>query len=265
LSSLRGQLQDIKDIFGGENMSGIGKIRNYPLLARVYLDLQHLRIAVESRLRELGESPEDMEAYRLLSALHSRLYNEEKEWLNQVKELLKDHPIWEYCEKVKGMGPVAALTFLGYINPYEAVSAGKVWAYFGFTPESKLKSGKKANFNPEAKGRAWLIARNVIMAKDPYYFPLYQKKKEYYMQRMGEYIEHAEKCPEFEECMRRLKAKAGRLGRAPKKPPCRAHIDNRAKRWLIKLILSHALQIMREAEGLDVSNLKSHRGYIPPP
>ncbi|MEM2613257.1 MAG: hypothetical protein QXO15_03400 [Nitrososphaerota archaeon] len=134
-------------------MSGIGKIRNYPLLARVYLDLQHLRIAVESRLRELGESPEDMEAYRLLSALHSRLYNEEKEWLNQVKELLKDHPIWEYCEKVKGMGPVAALTFLGYINPYEAVSAGKVWAYFGFTPESKLKSGKKANFNPEAKGQ----------------------------------------------------------------------------------------------------------------
>jgi hypothetical protein len=60
-------------------------------------------------------------------------------------------------------------------------------------------------------------------------------------------------------------AKAKRLGREPKNFPCKKHIDSMAKRWLTKLILSHALQIMREAEGLDTKNLKSHRGYIPPP
>jgi len=246
-------------------MGQVSSSVNYPLLARVYLDLQHLRMAVEARMRRLTSLPEDVEAYRLLSALHSRLLSEEKSWLEQVKALLKGHPIWQYCEKVKGLGPVAAMTFLGFINPHEAASAGKVWAYFGLTPESKLRSGKRASFNPEAKGRAWLITRNVLMARDEYYTPLYQKKKEYYMQRMGRFIEHPEECPEYEECMRRLKAKASRLRRAPKKPPCRAHIDNRAKRWLTKLILSHALQIMREAEGLDTSNLKTHRGYIPPP
>jgi hypothetical protein len=239
--------------------------RNYPLLARVYLDLQRLRIAIESRLRILAVSQEDMETYKILSALHSRLLNEEKKWLKQIMELAKEHPIWEYCQKVKGMGAIAAVTFLGFIDPYKAVSAGKVWSYFGYAPSQKLRAGQKASFNTEAKGRAWLITRNVIMHKDPYYTPLYKKKKAYYMEKMGAYITNPQLCPKYEECKKKLMAKAKRLGREPKNFPCKKHIDSMARRWLTKLILSHALQIMREAEGLDTENLKSHRGYIPPP
>ena len=235
---------------------------DYPLLARVYLDLQHLRIAVEARMRGLENSSE---AYKLMQALKDRLKSEEKNWLSQIAKLMHEHPIWDYCKKVKGLGNVGAATFLGFINPYKAVSAGKVWSYFGLTPTSQLRSGQKARFNPEAKGRIWLIVRNVLMAKDDYYYPLYIKKKKYYMERMGKYIENPELCPDYERCKRMLMGKAKRLGRKPKKFPCKAHIDNRAKRWLAKLILSHALEIMREAEGLDTSNLKSHRGYIPPP
>jgi len=239
--------------------------RNYGLLVRVYLDLQHLRIAVENRMKKLGAEEEDFEAWRIMSSLANRLKDEETRWLLQFKELVKEHPIWDYCEKVKGLGAVGALTFLGWIDPHKAVSAGRVWSYFGFAPKQALKSGEKANYNPEATGRACLLTRNVIMAKDPYYTPLYQQKKAHYMEKMGKFIDNPELCPDYEKCKRRLYAKAKRLGRKPKRFPCKAHIDNMAKRWLTKLILSHALEILREAEGLDVSNLRSHRNYIPPP
>lgn len=244
-------------------MKDLGYEPFFPILGRTYLDLQRLRIAVESRMRELNNP--NLSAYSLMHELHQLLLTEEKSWLEILKEKAKDHPIWDYCERVKGMNVVAAVTFLTYINPYKAISAGQVWAYFGFVPGQELKSGRKASFNTEAKGRAWLIARNVIMAQDPYYYPLYQMKKQYYMEKMGKYVKEPTLCPDYQKCMQRLKAKAERLRRPLKKPSCKAHIDNRAKRWLIKLILSHALQIMREAEGLDTSNLKSHRNYIPPP
>ncbi|RLI41187.1 hypothetical protein DRO59_07575 [Candidatus Bathyarchaeota archaeon] len=33
---------------------------------------------------------------------------------------------------------------------------------------------------------------------------------------------------------------------------------------LMGLLVSHATELMRQAEGLDVSNFKRHHGYIPP-
>lgn len=237
-------------------------IEGFSILGKTYLDIQKLRIAVESRLRTIDPKTP---SYKLMEELYELLKAEEKDWLEKLKEMAKNHPIWSYCERVKGMGVVAAITFLTYINPYKAVSAGQVWSYFGLAPGQELKSGKKANYNTEAKGRAWLIARNVIIAQDPYYYPLYQMKKQYYMEKMGKYIEDPSLCPDYQKCVQKLKNKAERLKRPIKKPSCRAHINNRAKRWLIKLILSHALEIIREAEGLDTSNLKSHKNYIPPP
>lgn len=250
--------------------NGKAKTRGkFYLLARSYLDLQHLRIAVEHRIRKIKESGFDLEENKpileVLEVLARELRLEEKRVLEEAKRFIRDHPIWSYCQRVKGMGDVAALTFLGFIDPYVADTAGKARAYFGLVPEAELRSGSKARFNPEGKGRVWLVVRNVIMQRDPYYYPLYQKKKAYYMERMGAYINNPQLCPNYEECKRRIMSKARRLGRPPKKFPCKAHIDNKAKRWLAGLIVSHATQILREAEGLDVSNFKKHRGYIPPP
>jgi hypothetical protein len=72
------------------------------------------------------------------------------------------------------------------------------------------------------------------------------------------------KCPKHSECMKRLVGQEARLGRKPKSPPCRLHLDNLAKRFLMGILVSHAAEIMRESLGLDTSNYKAHRGYIPP-
>jgi len=82
------------------------------------------------------------------------------------------------------------------------------------------------------------------MSRDPYYYELYKAKKEYYMENprevftdgkwvtwppFKEIIADPTKCPKYEECLRRLKGKARRLGRKPKRPPCRLHCDQMAK------------------------------------
>jgi len=117
------------------------------------------------------------------------------------------------------------------------------------------------------------------MARDDYYVPLYRKKKAYYMETerkvflngkwvtwppFKEIIENPTKCPLYKDCLKRLTGKAERLGRKPKKPPCKLHCDQMAKRYLMGLLVSHATELMRQAEGLDVSNFKRHHGYIPP-
>ena len=247
-------------------------------LARCYLDIQQLRMACEARLRRLpGGCPEEIKL--IIERHYDALKREEKSLLKSIEHEIKNHPLWEWCKRVKGLGPVACLMFLGYINPYIASTAGKARAYFGVIPGAELKSGRKGNINPEAKGRLWLITRNVIMAKDEYYYPIYLKKREYYMENgresfvdgkwikwppFKEILEDPTKCPLYDQCMRKLKSKAERLGRETKKPPCKLHLNRMSMRYLMSLLLSHATQLLREALGLDVNAFKQHRNYIPP-
>lgn len=240
-------------------------MNEYQIFGRCYLDLQHLRVAVEARLRRLSEEEEqNVKLLKVLREYLALLKNDEKKLLHDATMLFEEHPLWRWCKAVRGLGPVACLTFLGFIDPNIANTAGKAKAYCGFVPGRELRARQKAKFNPEAKGRFWLLTRNVIMAKDDYYYPLFKNKKDYYMERMGGYLENPKDCPQYEECSKRLKGKAKRLKRKVKKPPCKLHINNKAKAWLSGLLISHGTEIMRKAEGLDVTNFHEHRGYIAP-
>jgi len=79
-----------------------------------------------------------------------------------------------------------------------------------------------------------------------------------------EIIANPQVCPRYEECLERLKRKAKRLGRKPKKLPCRLHADQMSKRWLMGILVSNAVELMREAEGLPTDNFKAHHNYIHP-
>lgn len=262
------------------------------MLARMYLDLQQLRIAVEHRMRRIrmeawlikyceingfevlkekeklkimneqkqkGEQQkywknvektlkekelldtvnkmvDDSDAMITMTAHHTRLKKEEKALLKESGGVFKKHQLWQYCLTVKGLGPVACMTFLGYINPYVADTVGKFWAYIGLIPGARLEAGKKAHYSPELKGRFWVVAcRNPIMAKDPYYTELYHAKKLYLTNR---------------EDLVAQKDKKGWKG----------HVDSMAKRWMEKLVIGHAWEIIRKTERLSIN---PHHSYIP--
>ena len=238
-------------------------------MCRNYVDTQQLRIAEQHRLYKLyemaekkgEEPPEDI--VNVLKARISVLKSEEETIVKEVKRIISDLELFRFCTRVKGLGVVSAMEFLGYVDIRKATSAGKVKAFAGLVPGRKFVKGQKASFNPEVKGRFWLFARNVIMHKDDYYYPLYLAKKEYYLKKRGfeKFAEEPELCPRYEECRRKLEAKAARMGRKPKKPACRAHADGMAKMWLASLIVSHMWEITRKEFNLPVSK---HRMHIPP-
>jgi len=257
----------------------------FQALAKLYLDLQQVRMGFFHREGKLP-SGADVEIANTLHQLGLQVHNLERQTLAKAKELFKNHPIWDWCSYIRGFSDVACLTFLGYINPFyvhpekRGLTAGMLKRKFGLTPGQKMQRGRKLDFDPHAKGRfLGVLTKNVIMKRDSYYYALYDAKKEYYANEtrdvflngtwvkwpgFNQILKDRTICPDYKNCLERLRKRARREGRAPKTPPCQGHMDLLARRWLGGLLVSHALQILREAEGLDVSNLLSHRTYIRP-
>jgi len=234
------------------------------MMGRNFIGFQHMRMAAGARVRRFREEDQSKELIKIQLDYIKVLTKDEKRLLKEMVSLYEESQLWAWCQSVKGLGPMACATFMSYINPYIANTGGKSKAYMGLIPDAKLGRGEKAKFNPGARGRMYVVTTNVIRAQDPIYSGLYYQKKDYYLEKMGAYLEDPTGCPDYSACLKKLAGRAARDKRAVKNPPCKAHIDNRAKRWLSGLLVSHATEIMRREEGLDTSAFKAHRGYIPP-
>jgi len=273
----------------------------FGMLCRTYLDLQKMRISLEGRLRHMKAGSE---TYEIMSHYYGLIHSEEEGFLERITPLLERQPLWQWCSVTDGLGHVAALTFHSYIRTHvhvpictkcgvdvrtqkllcpkcgkrakasrrvEIDTAGKARRYFGVVPGAELRAGRRGGFNPQAKGRLLgVTVLGILLVRrgkgDSYYRPLLDVKKAYYSE-VSEYapaLKDPKLCPKYEPCYEKYVRKARRVGRKPKKPTCKGHINNLSKRWLGGILVSHATQLIREGKGLDTSNFKRHRNYIRP-
>ena len=193
------------------------------ILASAYLNATKLRVLLDAMARHPSAPP-------IVVEMEKEAMTEKKRITERVKDLISRHPIYRWCDIISAgrggsLGESSALLFLGFIDPHEATTSGKAKKYWGFTPEGKLRSGAKSSFKPRLKGVGYFTAERIVMGRDSYYRPLFDAKKEYYTSK-------------------------GVTG---------AH--RKAIYWLAALLVSHAQQIMREAEGYEVPH---HRMHIPP-
>jgi len=227
------------------------------------------------KLIEKGKIIPDKNVEELLEMLRkykNRVKNEEKLIVNEAKKLLETTALFEWCEGVRGLATISAMEFLGFINIY-VPTGGNAKAYMGLIPDAAMKSGANTKVNWEAKGKGYLFARNVIMKRDEYYYTLYSAKKWYYANRSryAVALKEPSKCPYYNKCIEKLKARAEREGREPKSPACKAHIDGMAKRWLAGMLVEHMWEVCRlekggkyvrgNAKGWDIP---LHKMHIPP-
>lgn len=253
-----------------------------PMFGRNYVDQQRVRIAAEHRMRRMKELgfEEDDELYLDQLGQQESARDAEKTTLKTAYNRLNGHPLYDYCEIVKGYGPVACLTYMSFIDPFKANTSGKSKAYFGVIPDAKRISGEKASYNLEAKGRTYVLLSSIMMQKEPTYYDLYLQKKAMLTEKtriapnhkgeqvdwppFSKILEDPTVCPRYPLCAKKLAGTAKRQKRKPKKPSCKGHLDNMAKRYVWGIMISHASELMREALGLDVSAYKAHRGYLSP-
>lgn len=205
---------------------------------------------IDARIKEeKTDFSENSEAYKLIVSHKYRLFKQEKDLLRESVKLFNVSNLWKWCLSVKGLGDVAGMTFIGYIDPTkignkltgETVTIYQLYKYLGLSPDSKLQKGKQAKFNPLLKGRfLGVIGQNVIRSADPFYSQIYRIKKEYYAQR-PDLIAAYEK----------------------KHKGHKAHIHKMALRLLTKLIVSHAFDILKYDRGLTDEIIIDHRNNIP--
>lgn len=97
-----------------------------------------------------------------------------------LQRAMRSHPLSEFVETTKGIGLKQGARLIAAIgDPYMKAAVvdrdtgelleperprrgpAELWAYCGFVPGQKRKKGIKSNWNPQAKMRAFLIAKSV--------------------------------------------------------------------------------------------------------
>lgn len=150
------------------------------------------------------------------------------------------HPLGQWAKSNVGIGPVIAAGLLAHIDLERTPTVGHIWSYAGLDPTSEWKSGEKRPWNASLKTLCWKIGQSFMKFsghEDCQYGHLYRerKAKEIANNEAGKFADQAAAILAKKKIGKDTEAyahySAGRL------PP--AHIDARARRWAVKLFLSH--------------------------
>ncbi len=224
-----------------------------------YYQMQDDRIRAAARARELSKSGQPSELSNWLSSQSMTLEKEIKKCLDKYTE---GHKMGSWMREVHGIGPVLAAGLLANISMRHwscvkdkdkckegspctvscghkvTETAGQIWRYAGLDPTSKWEKGQKRPWNASLKKLCYLIGQSFVkQSGNPkcFYGHLYLERKEYEIKRneSGGNKAQAEiqKARVGKETATYKAAMEGKLSDA--------QLVARARRWAVKMFLSH--------------------------
>jgi hypothetical protein len=138
---------------------------------------------------------------------------------------------------VYGIGPVIAAGLMAHIDITKCPTVGHIWRFAGLDPTLKWEKGQKRPFNGPLKTLCWKVGQSFMKFSgqaECQYGAIYRERKQYEIER-NEAGGNAAAAAEV------LAAKPNHAQRAiyatGKLSP--AQIDARARRYAVKLFLSH--------------------------
>jgi hypothetical protein len=220
----------------------------------------------------------------------------------QVGKLLavytETHPMNWFFEQTHGIGPILAAGLLAHIDITRAPTVGHIWNYAGLNPSVKWEKKTKRPWNAELKKLCFKIGDSFVkQSSNPkdVYGKVYRQRKEYEWARnlAGGNTDAAVRSLEEKNFGKDTDARAWLEGRcsvettrmmlAEGKPPTAAtcagegipmlppaQIDMRARRYAVKLFLSHLHECWwREETGTEPPKpfaiaIQGHAHYIAP-
>jgi hypothetical protein len=203
-------------------------------LVDYYYISQRDRIRAGNQVRALSESSEPHDVLHWLGAQSEVLEGQIKRALGKYAEA---SPIGQWALAVCGIGPVITAGLLAHIEIEKAPTVGHIWRFAGLDPTLKWERGQKRPWNASLKTLCWKIGESFVKVKgneSDIYGKVYEERKT---------LEHErnERSAFAEQAAAVLKARpthAQRATYAAGKLPD-GHIHARAKRYAVKLFLSH--------------------------
>lgn len=208
-------------------------------LVDAYYQMQENRIRSEAQIRAMAEEPHGV---LIWLAKQNRIIE------NQLKLSLDiysyNHPVGLWARSIRGIGPVIAAGFLAHIDITKAPTAGNIWSFAGLNPKVSWEKGQKRPWNATLKVLCWKLGESFVKVsghEDAVYGQLYKERKalEIEMNEKGELAEKAKGILAEKKFKDDTVAKSfyekGML------PP--AHIHARAKRFAVKMFISHLHEV----------------------
>jgi len=207
-------------------------------LVDAYYQSQDYRIQAGNQMRSAG----DEEPHTVIKWHFDQMKAHE----NEIKRVLdaftdvQSSGMGVWAKEIVGIGPVLAAGLLAHIDITQAPTAGHIWAFAGLDPTKSWGKGQKRPWNARLKVLTWKIGESFVkVSGNPksQYGRIYRERKEFEQQHNDalDYAEQAKRILATKDFSRDTDAK--RYYTAGKLPP--AHIHSRAKRYAVKIFLSH--------------------------
>lgn len=223
-------------------------------LVDTYYQMQEYRKATNNQCRTLDSTPEG-EPHDTLGFFANNFQTLENNIKSCLESYVKSKAIGQWMLSICGIGPVISAGLLAHIDIKKVETAGAIQRFAGLDPTLVWEKGQVRPFNARLKTLCWKIGESFVKVsgndKDVY-GKLYLIRKEYEQQK-NENLEYKEQA---EEKLKKFKisknTEAYKWYSQGKLPP--AHIQARAKRYAVKIFLSHLFSVWYELD----------RGKLPP-
>ena len=204
-------------------------------LVDAYYQMQDNRIRADGQIRSMGDEPHDVLSWL---SVQSRVLE------NQVKSALDAYSmsseVGVWSRSVTGIGPVIAAGLMAHIDITQAPTVGHIWSFAGLDPTKKWEKKTKRPWNAALKVVCWKIGESFVKVsgnENAVYGHIYLARKQLEVERneAGLFADQAE--AKLKTCRIGKDTDAYKAYSAGKLPP--AHLHSRAKRYAVKLFLSH--------------------------
>lgn len=234
-----------------------------------YYIMQEDRKRAHNQVRALDESEEPHEIIDWLATNSQLLENELKKVLD---EYANSHKIGVWMNSITGIGPVISAGFLAHIDIEKSPTVGHMWRFAGLDPTVQWLPKQKRPWNAQLKTLCWKAGQSFMkLNNNPncLYGILYKERKVYEVNR-NEAGGNAARAAQIltEKNFGKDTEAYGHL-MAGHLPP--AQIDARARRWAVKMYLSH-MQTVWWWDKYNVPppvpyviGIMGHIDYIEPP
>ncbi len=161
-----------------------------------------------------------------------------------------DDPAIEWMRSIRGVGPVISTGIFSEIDISKANYAGSLWRFAGLDSTIVWKKGEKRPFNAQLKLYCYYLGESFVKQGN-FYRKVYRDRKVYETE-MNEKCAYADQARDYAA---KINYKPGsnpfKLAAEGKFAPFVLH--NRARRYAVKLFLSHLHSVWREGLGLTVA------------